>query len=196
MFTATGSDEESLRSAEYCCVSGVDFYELLQISPNAEPETIHRVYRLLAQRFHPDNQETGSADRFRALQEAYTVLSDSERRAQYDIAYHAQRQQRWRAVSTPDRADNDFENELFTRLTVLEVLYANRRAEPNSPGVFVLDLEELTGRPREHLEFTTWYLAKRGYIQRGDNSKLGITADGVDYLEQNYRSNIKRRLAS
>ena len=36
-----------------------DYYELLQISPNAEPETIHRVYRLLAQRFHPDNGQTG-----------------------------------------------------------------------------------------------------------------------------------------
>jgi hypothetical protein len=79
---------------------------------------------------------------------------------------------------------------------VLEVLYNHRRAEPNSAGVFVLDLEELTGRPREHLEFTLWYLTKRGLVMRGDNSKLGITADGVDYLEQNYRSNVKRRLAS
>jgi DnaJ-domain-containing protein 1 len=47
-----------------------DFYELLQISPNAEPETIHRVYRLLAQRHHPDNSQTGDAARFRALVEA------------------------------------------------------------------------------------------------------------------------------
>ena len=36
-----------------------DYYETLQISPNADPDTIHRVYRLLAQRFHPDTQETG-----------------------------------------------------------------------------------------------------------------------------------------
>ena len=34
-----------------------DYYEALQISSNAEPETIHRVYRMLAQRFHPDNKE-------------------------------------------------------------------------------------------------------------------------------------------
>jgi hypothetical protein len=61
--------------------------------------------------------------------------------------------------------------------------------------VFVLDLEELTGRPREHLEFTMWYLTKRGLIARGDNSKFGITADGVDYLEQNYQANSRRRLA-
>ena len=47
-----------------------DYYELLQISPNAEPETIHRVYRLLAQRFHPDNKETGDARRFRTIHDA------------------------------------------------------------------------------------------------------------------------------
>ncbi len=174
----------------------VDLYEVLQISPSAEPETIHRVYRLLAQRYHPDNRETGNTDKFRTLHDAYDVLSDPERRAQYDLEYHAHKQNRWRPVSTPARAENDFEVEQYIRLTVLEVLYAHRRAEPNSPGVFVLDLEDLTGRAREHLEFTTWYLLKRGYIQRGDNSCLGITADGVDYLEQNYRSNLQRRLAS
>jgi uncharacterized protein YabN with tetrapyrrole methylase and pyrophosphatase domain len=37
----------------------IDYYEVLQISANAEPETVHRVYRLLAQRFHPDNIESG-----------------------------------------------------------------------------------------------------------------------------------------
>ena len=58
-----------------------DFYELLQVSPSAEPETIHRVYRLLAQRLHPDNQTSGSVERFRALHEAYSVLSDPESRA-------------------------------------------------------------------------------------------------------------------
>jgi len=42
-----------------------DFYERLQISASAEPETIHRVYRMLAQRFHPDNLESGDESRFR-----------------------------------------------------------------------------------------------------------------------------------
>jgi curved DNA-binding protein len=197
MHVKTSAGEEAGQVAEDSSVSGdVDFYELLQISPNAEPETIHRVYRLLAQRLHPDNKESGNAERFRVLHDAYAVLSDTERRAQYDVSYHSRRQQRWRTLSTPDRADNDFELEMFTRLTVLEVLYTHRRAEPNSPGVFVLDLEELTGRPREHLEFTIWYLTKRQLVARGDNSKLGITADGVDYLEQNYQANTRRRLGS
>ena len=69
-----------------------DYYELLQVSPNAEPETIHRVYRLFAQRVHPDNLETGNEAKFRALQDAYSVLSDPEKRAEYDLLYHQTRQ--------------------------------------------------------------------------------------------------------
>ncbi|MEJ5370304.1 MAG: J domain-containing protein, partial [Bryobacteraceae bacterium] len=62
----------------------VDYYELLQISPNAEPETITRVYRILAARFHPDNPHTGDAEKFQLLRKAYQVLSDPQRRAEYD----------------------------------------------------------------------------------------------------------------
>src|SRR5204862_7229188 len=94
-----------------------DYYEVLQISPNAEPETVHRVYRLLAQRLHPDNRETGSDARFRALTEAYEVLSDPERRAKYDVLHVQQRQDRWRLVSTGAQAENDFEAEQLLRLT-------------------------------------------------------------------------------
>jgi molecular chaperone DnaJ len=58
-----------------------DHYDTLQVSANADLDTIHRVYRILAQRFHPDNRDTGSAERFRALSEAYEVLGNPERRA-------------------------------------------------------------------------------------------------------------------
>ena len=61
-----------------------DYYEFLQISANAEPETIHRVYRFLAARFHPDNPETGDHEKFFLLTQAYAVLSSTERRAEYD----------------------------------------------------------------------------------------------------------------
>ena len=170
-----------------------DYYELLQISPNAEPETIHRVYRLLAQRFHPDNGQTGDDRRFRALVDAYTVLGDPEARAKYDIAYNDLRKVRWQTVSAPDRVDNPIEVEQVVRLTVLEVLYERRRSRPAHAGIFILDLEELTGQAREHLEFTMWYLVKKGLVQREDNSMLSITAEGVDYLEAQYKANGLRR---
>ena len=107
-----------------------DYYEILQISPTAEPETVHKVYRLLAQRCHPDNKDTGNEAQFRQLSDAYQVLSDPERRAQYDVAHAALRQSRWRLVSNGAQAANDFEVEQLIRLTVLEVLYTRRRTEP------------------------------------------------------------------
>jgi curved DNA-binding protein len=175
----------------------LDFYQALQINSNADPETIHRVYRLLAQRFHPDNQHTGDETHFQALQEAYHTLRDPDLRARYDVGYQEIRRRKWRATSADVRTEDEFELEEVTRLTVLEVLYAQRRAEPHAPGIFVLDFEDLTGRPREHLEFTLWYLAQKSYVKRGDNSRYEITVEGVDYFEKNQRDGLlQRRLKS
>src|SRR5687767_10819610 len=105
----------------------VDYYELLQVSTNAETETINRTYRLLAQRYHPDNQETGNEARFRELHEAFTVLSDPEQRAKYDIGYQRHRQDRWRLVSAGAQSEDDFVTEQTFRLMMLEALYTKRR---------------------------------------------------------------------
>jgi curved DNA-binding protein CbpA len=172
----------------------VDYYETLQISPNAEPETVHRVFRLLAQRFHPDNTETGNENQFRVLNEAYRVLSDPEQRARYDVHHQGLRQERWRLVASGADADNNFDSERNVRLTVLEVLYTRRRLELDSPGLSPLDLEKLTGRAREHLEFTIWFLVQKKFITRSDGSMLQITVEGVEYLEDNYVANAQRRL--
>jgi len=170
-----------------------DFYEVLQISPNADPDTVHRIYRLLAQRFHPDNQETGDPARFRQITEAYNVLSDPEQRAAFDVRHQSVRQERMRVVTHAARANTDFEIEQLVRLTVLEALYTQRRVNPGNPGIFDLDLEGLTGQSRDHLEFTFWYLISKNLIKRGDSSRLIITADGVDYLEQHYETNLQRK---
>ncbi len=160
----------------------VDHYEVLQVSPNAEPETIQRVYRLLAQRYHPDNCESGDAERFRQIHESYTVLIDPEQRTEYDVRHYQQQQDRWRLVSLGD--SNDRASEQAIRLTVLEVLCARRRMEPNKPGLFPNEIEKLIGVPQEHLQFSTWYLLQKRYIARADNSQLVITVEGVDYLEE------------
>jgi curved DNA-binding protein CbpA len=175
--------------------SSVDYYDALQISTTAEPETVHRVYRLLAQRFHPDNAETGNDSRFRLITEAYQVLSDPAQRARYDLVHQQQQQARWRLVARGAEAENDFEAEQRVRLMVLEMLYTKRRIEPHEPGIFLTDLEKMTGRPREHLEFTVWFLVQRKLVSRADNSLMVITAEGVIHLEDNYtHSSQTRRL--
>jgi len=166
---------------------------VLQVSSSADPETIHRVYRYLAQRFHPDNRETGSDARFREVHQAYTVLSDAEQRARYDIIHQQARQDRFKLVATAGDVRNDFEMEQMVRLTLLEALYTRRRMDPSAPAIWMGDLESLIGRPREHLEFTVWFLSQKKFLTKDDNARLQITADGVEHLEQNYRANVHQR---
>ena len=160
-----------------------DYYEFLQISPNADPDTIHRVYRFLAARLHPDNPGTGDAQKFFLLQQAYDVLSYPARRAEYDAARKSE-------VSPPvplstwvDFMDN-MEGELNRRLAVLAVLYFQRRTNPYRPELSLFDIERRMGFPRDYLEFTAWYLRNKGYITRADNSDFTLTADGVDFVEK------------
>src|ERR1044072_1713393 len=170
----------------------VDYYEILQVSDSAEPETINRVYRIFAQRYHPDNQETGNEARFREITEAYHVLSNPEKRAQYDATSQKRRKERWRLVSAAGQAENDFELEQGVRLTVLEDLYTSPRPEPQNPGLYLRELETLIGRPREHLEFTLWFLNQKRLIN-SDDSRIYVTADGAEYLEDSYRTESHRK---
>ena len=169
-----------------------DYYEILQVSDAAEPETVNRVYRMLAQRYHPDNRDTGNEARFREITEAYQILSNPEKRAQYDVKYRQRRKDQWRLVSAGAQSENDFEMEQVVRLTVLEALYTKRRLEPHNPGIYLVELERLLGRPREHLEFTIWYLNQKKLINM-DDARMQLTADGAEYLEESYRSNIQRK---
>src|SRR6185295_7496753 len=101
-----------------------------------------------------------------------------------------------RIASTARRSSDNFEMEHVIRLTVLEILYMQRLTESNAPGIFLLDLEQLLGAAREHVEFTLWYLQQKQLVQRTENSRLAITAAGVDYLETEFRQNGQRRLPS
>ena len=164
-----------------------DYYEFLQISPNAEPETIHRVYRFLAVRLHPDNPQTGDAEKFFLLKQAYEVLSNPQRRAEYDAARKNGDAQS--PMSTTIDFMDAMEGELNRRLGILALLYFQRRTRPYTPEVSLLEVERRMGFPRDYLEFTAWYLSNKGFITRADNSDFTLTAAGVDFVETQ-RTNI------
>ena len=68
-----------------------DYYEVLGVSRNASPEEIKKVYRKLALQYHPDrnpNDKEAEA-KFKEAAEAYAVLSDREKRSQYDQFGHS-----------------------------------------------------------------------------------------------------------
>jgi hypothetical protein len=165
-----------------------DYYDVLQISPKAELQTIHRVFRMMAARFHPDNPETGDLEEFLRMKKAYTVLSDPERRAEYD-----KRREVAEAGTMPIFELRDFvtgvEAEANRRLGVLSLLYNKRRMDPDRPGVSLLDLEQLMGFPREYLNFTMWYLRSKEFVTVADNSDYALTAAGADYVETNASQN-------
>ena len=62
-----------------------DYYEILGVGRTASADEIKRAHRKLALEFHPDrNKAEGAAARFNEVQEAYDVLSDADKRKQYD----------------------------------------------------------------------------------------------------------------
>jgi len=163
--------------------SFVDYYEFMQLSPAADAETVHRVYRMLAQRYHPDNKESGNEELFKRLVKAYRVLSDPEQRAGYDVEHGLARRLRWRIFDQPNAAAG-VEAERRKRHGVLSLLYAKRLAQPEQPAMSLHELEDLLNCPREHLQFTLWYLKENAWITRTDNGRYSITAKGVDQAEQ------------
>ena len=67
-----------------------DYYEVLGVDKNAEDKTIKSAFRKLAKKYHPDvNKEPHAAEKFKEAQEAYAVLSDPDKRKQYDQFGHA-----------------------------------------------------------------------------------------------------------
>lgn len=156
-----------------------DFYEVLQISPRADHETIERMFRHLAKRLHPDNADTGNSERFTMALDAYRVLSDPERRASYDAHYDRVRQNRWR-VFDQDSSTNDVSADRQIRTAILGLLYTARRADPYRPGLGMISLEEILSCPEELMAFHIWYLRENGLVDRLENGSLAITARGVD----------------
>ncbi len=73
-----------------------DYYEVLGVSKTASKEEIKDAYRKLALQYHPDRNKAPEAEeRFKEISEAYAVLSDEEKRAQYDQLGHAGFDQRY-----------------------------------------------------------------------------------------------------
>ena len=67
-----------------------DYYEVLGVDKNASEQDIKLAFRRLAKKYHPDlNKEADAAEKFKEVQEAYAVLSDEEKRKQYDRFGHA-----------------------------------------------------------------------------------------------------------
>jgi len=170
----------------------VDYYESLELSPNANSGTLERMFRYLARRYHPDNLDTGDRPRFDTIMEAYETLKDPGKRAEYDVKHKKHSGLRWKLVEEASNGkgvarDIDIQNKL------LSILYVRRRQNINDPGVGDLTLERLLGCPAEHLEFHLWYLKEKGWIRTNDGMFV-ITVEGVDRVNSEQHPKFANKL--
>jgi hypothetical protein len=160
----------------------VDYYELLQLSPNADDDLIHRVFRHLAKKCHPDSGD-GNAERFRLLVVGHATLTNAEARAAYDARYQEYWNKKWRLAA--EASDGSaFAEDQATREKLLSLLYVQRRRDMQSPGLGEYEIARLLRIPVELVGFHTWYLREKGWVQRTDTGQLAISATGVDSVER------------
>ncbi len=162
--------------------SFIDYYDLMQVSPNADEDTIQRIFRHLAKKWHPD-REQGDPERFKLLVEAQKTLSNPESRAAYDIRYQMFWESKWKLAA--DASDGrGFAEDRDVRERLLSLYYVQRRSKVHDPGLGEYEVARLMRIPVELIDFHIWYLREKGWIQRLDNGPLAITALGVDQVEK------------
>jgi curved DNA-binding protein CbpA len=157
----------------------IDYYEILEISPNANSGTIERIFRYLAKLYHPDNHDTGDRRHFETILEAYNTLRDPVKRAQYDLQHKNGSAVRWKLAEEASDSKG-IERDIDIQNKLLSILYVKRRQNSTDPGIGNIELEHLLGCPAEHLKFHLWYLKEKGWIARTETGTLAISVEGVD----------------
>jgi curved DNA-binding protein CbpA len=157
----------------------VDFYEVLEISPNASSETVERVFRYLAKKHHPDVSDQNDAVYFTKLVEAFDTLRDPQRRAAFDACYEQQKQANAELVQTASDSCDD----TIQRYQLLSLLYAQRKRNFKKPGIGLGTIESLVDYPAEDVNFHLWYFREKGWVGREESGQISITADGVDQVD-------------
>ncbi len=160
----------------------VDYYDVLQVSPTADEDTIRRIFRHLAKKCHPDLPTGGNPELFRNLVKAHDVLSDPEKRTAYDVKHQEYWDRKWQILG---RATNGSipENNKQVRERILTVLYVQRRSNSQNPGLGEIELSRMLRTPIEFMEFDLWYLLRKGLVERLETGHMAISVEGVDYVE-------------
>lgn len=127
------------------------WYEILQVSENASPEVIQMAYKVLVKKYHPDVNKgfvEEANQMLKDINEAYGILSDAEKRRQYDDFLREQRQPKNTAYTQTEEVDTDdvvFESTNNKRQTTREQTKKNTKANYNTADNLVIAAAGLTG---------------------------------------------------
>lgn len=177
----------------------VDYYALLQVSPNCDAKMLEKAYRYFAQMYHPDHTQTADVEKFQEIIEAYRVLRDPEARSEYDRTYRTHHREEIfehpgdgaGAIDGRTAMDDADAHE-----KILQFLYKRRREKPRDPGVIGFYIQELLDCSDDTFEFHAWYLKSKGLLRATEQGTFEITIEGVEHVISESREAERRRLIS
>jgi len=163
----------------------VDYYNVLRVRPNCDGKTLESAYHALLKMYHPDH--TGEADttKFNSLIEAYKVLRNPSRRAEYDALYAQYNSDAWTEAYPSEKGDSgekDALNDADDHARILMFLYQKRRENAQNAGVVGYYIQEILNCSDEQFEFHKWYLKEKGFIVLTEQGTLAITVEGIDHV--------------
>ncbi|MES2698335.1 MAG: J domain-containing protein [Pseudomonadota bacterium] len=174
--------------------SFVDFYRILNVSPDCEAKALEAAYRHLAKLYHPDHPETADTELFSSVIEAYRALRSHERRMEYDEIYSLQTGYIFSPVEGPVGEDKEALTDAESHSRILLHLYRRRREYPKEPGLGHHSLMEYINCSDENFDFHIWYLKEKGFVGVTENGLFAITIEGVDHVISTSRTAAAERL--
>jgi curved DNA-binding protein len=164
----------------------IDHYAVLRVHPACDEKALEAAYHELAKRYHPDNADTGDAEKFNDVIQAYKVLRSTTKRARYDRDYARTMPGGASRFTVPqgevEVEDQGAIDDAEAHDRILIYLYNKRRENAQDAGVIGFYLQEMLRCTHEHFEFHKWYLKEKGFIHVTEQGTLAITIQGVDQV--------------
>jgi len=157
-----------------------DYYKILGVSKNASSEEIKKAYKKLAFKYHPDKNpgDKKAEEHFKDISEAYAVLSDAQKRAQYDRFGSAEFHQRYsqedifRGFDVGDIfRDMGFSSDIFSHIFGGASGFGSRSGFRTRGGARNFSVEDLFGRG---------FNERQSYAHKGPDLSMDIA---VDFME-------------
>ena len=170
-----------------------DHYQVLQVSRQADTDTIRRVFHILAQRYHPDNRETGNRKGSARLSKRTPSCAIPRNARLTNVFLHGKDKGGFKIFDTLENSEG-VRAEIRKREGILRLLYGKRLTDPHKPAMRAREFTEMLACPLEHLEFALWMLREQRLIIRSDNNHFEITWQGVQAFEAEQGNYAKKSL--